>query len=53
MHLLGTPAHLKINICRTSPVAQWLKFCAPRAEGMGSVPGLGAEIVHTTRYNQK
>ena len=31
-----------------SPVVQWLRFCTPNAEGMGSISGWGTKILHVT-----
>ena len=32
---------------------QWLRLCAPNAEGMGSIPGWGAKTLHATWHGQK
>ena len=41
----------------TSLVVQWLRLCAPNAGGLGSIPGGGTKIPHTTtkpaRHNQR
>ena len=32
---------------------QWLRLCAPNAEGMGSIPDWGAKTLHATWHGQK
>ena len=36
-----------------SPVVHWLRLQAPRAGGMGLIPGQGAKITHATWYSPK
>ena len=43
--VLISPSFLK-DIFRTSQVVQWLRLCAPNAEGMGLIPGQGTKIPH-------
>ena len=38
---------------RTSLVVQWLRLHAPKAGGMGSIPGRGTRISHVTWWGQK
>ena len=37
-----------MSLWGTSPVVQWLKFCAPNARGPGSIPGQGTRS-HTAK----
>ena len=37
---------LKILIAWISLVVQWLRLCAPKAGGTGSIPGQEAKILH-------
>ena len=41
-----------MSLWGTSPVVQWLKFCAPNARGPGSIPGQGTRA-HTAPPTQK
>ena len=41
--VLISPSFLK-GIFRTSQVVQWLRLCAPNAEGVGLIPGWGTKI---------
>ena len=36
------------NSAGTSLVAQWLRLCAPKGEGPGSIPGQGTKIPQAT-----
>ena len=36
----------------TSLVGQWLRLCASKAGGAGSIPGQGTKISHTLLYHQ-
>ena len=36
-----------------SPVVHWLRLQAPRAGGMGLIPGQGTKITHATWYSPK
>ena len=38
---------------RTSLEVQWLRLCAPRAHGRGSIPGLGTKIPRATQQKKK
>ena len=33
--------HVKEDATGTSLVAQWIRLCAPNAEGLGAIPGQG------------
>ena len=44
---------LKIQPTRTSLTVKWLRFCASKAEGMGSIPGEETKITHAPWYSQK
>ena len=37
----------------TSLEVQWLRVCTSTAEGVGSVPGQGIEILHATRCTKR
>ena len=37
----------------TSQAVQWLRLCAPKAEGTGSVPGQGNKILHAMQCGLK
>lgn len=52
LHLNKT-VFLKMTSRRTSLVIQWLRYCASTAEGMGSVPGLGAKIPQALQHGKK
>ena len=32
---------------------QWLRLCVSKAQGMGSIPGRGAKILHVAYCDQK
>ena len=34
-------------------MVQWLRLCAPKAGGMGSIPGWRTKILHAAWCNQK
>ena len=42
----------KVNV-GTSLVVQWLRVRASNAEGVGSIPGQGNEILHAAFCSQK
>ena len=37
----------------TSPASQWLRFYAPNAGGIGSIPGQKTNIPHDEQYSHK
>ena len=49
----GSPPPQRMLSQGTSLVVQWLRRCAPSAGGVGSIPGQGAEIPHSTKCGRK
>ena len=46
-------SNFKNKTAGTSLVVQWLRLCAPKAGGTGSIPGRGTNIPHDMQRSQK
>ena len=53
MNLTIIYMYFKICLPGTSLVVQWLRLHAPHVKGIGSIPGQGTKIPHTTQCSQK
>ena len=53
LFLIWSCSNIRNYVLGASLVVQWLRLCASKAGGMGSIPGGGTKIPHDAQHDQR